>query len=447
MRSEPATVRVVLAAHPTVGHTSALRAIGNRLQEQGHAVSFAVSGGRIPFAKFLPEQVRTVGELIAAIERDFERISLSPALASLWHAARITGKTGYDELEVALQMFTSGLEKHARELAAHVQSWRGDVVVFDYLMPAALLGAQLARVPAISLYHSALPFPVDGAAPFGSSLPDGAAHGPAWTAAEARLNGLLEMADARLTRAAQKLRLPAGRKGFLSQPISSDLNLLNTHAALEPGLLPLEGPVLMTGPCLPRVGAADRDDPALRAFSGKAPRVYLSLGTVFNDQPEVFETILEGIALGAAETVVSAGASYERLASKQRPGVHVFRRVPQVALLAQVDAVVTHGGNNTVQETLASGKPMVVIPFGGDQLANARRIERLEVGAAILPGELTGQRLRSALDVALGAEATACARALGAQLEGIDGTANAAAAIVKLVAARRANAAAGSPSK
>ncbi len=38
-----ASARILLAAHPTVGHTSALRAIGVRLREQGHWVGFCIA--------------------------------------------------------------------------------------------------------------------------------------------------------------------------------------------------------------------------------------------------------------------------------------------------------------------------------------------------------------------------------------------------------------------
>jgi len=45
-----------------------------------------------------------------------------------------------------------------------------------------------------------------------------------------------------------------------------------------------------------------------------------------------------------------------------------------------VDAVISHGGNNTVNETLAAGKPLLVMPVGGEQGDNAGRVEYLGVG-------------------------------------------------------------------
>ena len=42
--------------------------------------------------------------------------------------------------------------------------------------------------------------------------------------------------------------------------------------------------------------------------------------------------------------------------------------------------VVSHGGNNTVNETLAAGKPLLVMPVGGEQADNATRVEWLGAG-------------------------------------------------------------------
>jgi UDP:flavonoid glycosyltransferase YjiC (YdhE family) len=43
--------------------------------------------------------------------------------------------------------------------------------------------------------------------------------------------------------------------------------------------------------------------------------------------------------------------------------------------LNRIDLVVSHGGNNTLNETLYYGKPVIVLPVGGEQHDNASRIE------------------------------------------------------------------------
>jgi MGT family glycosyltransferase len=430
----PRRVHVLFAAHPTVGHTGALRAIGGELRARGHATSFALVQARVPFESRWPEPVRAAAALPRSIASEGATLcSLTPSPLALWHAARLPRATGQGELEIALALFTSGLETQAREIAAHARKVEAAVIVGDYLMPAALLGARLAQRPFAALYHSALPFPAEEAPPFGTVLPESARGTAAWAEAEARLARMSAGFDRRVAQAARALGIPAPESELLRQPISTDLNLLATTPALEPGLRPLSGPVVMTGPCLPPRGALDD---AGRAVLDALPRgvriVYVSLGTVFNDQPGAYRTLVAGAVATGAHVVVSAGASFEALAPLRGPGVQLFRRVPQVPLLDRVDAVITHGGNNTVQECLAAGRPMVVLPFGGDQQANALRVERLGTGQRLRTESLEAGAVKAAHERVMAQDVVARARALAGSLTAYRGAAAATDAVLAL---------------
>ncbi len=427
--------RILLAAHPTVGHTSALRAIGLRLRAQGHAVGFAIARVRLPFADRWPAPLRAGAALPAAIEADgFELLPLTPALSVIWHAARLPSKTGYEELGVAIDIFTAGLADQARAIAAHVDRFRAEVVLGDYLMPAAMLGAAKARRPFAALYHSALPFPVEGAAPFGSGLSPSAHGTAAWREASNALTALGAKLHARVRAAAREIGVAEPRGDLLTRPISPDLNLLATVPALEPGLAPLEGPVVMIGPCLQReTRAEDTAHPALSALPAEGLRVYVSLGTVFNGKPAVYAKILDGLATTGAHVVVSAGDSHRALAARAWPRTRVFHSVPQVALLPKVDVVVTHGGNNTVQECLAAGRPMVVLPFGGDQLVNAARVAQLGVGVGLAARSFDEGEVAAAVIRVRGLADKA--EAIRAALEGVDGAARGASEVLGLASA------------
>jgi len=423
---------ILFAAHPTVGHTSALRAIGAELRARGHATSFAIADARVPWPSLWPEPVQAAARLPAALRAEgFTLVPLAPSPAALWHAARLPRATGQAELEVALALFTSGLEAQARQVAAGASRHGAAAVVGDYLMPAALLGARLAGLPFVALYHSALPFPAEGASPFGTVLPESARGSADWREAEARLERMGADFDARIAEAAVRLRVPSPGRGLLARPLSPDLNLLATAPELEPGLGPLSGEVLMTGPCLPGQAALDEAGrTVLAAVSAARPLVYVSLGTVFNDKPAVYRALIAGALACGAQVVVSAGASLQALAPLASSAVQLFARVPQVQLLERVDAVITHGGNNTVQECLAAGRPMVVVPFGGDQQANARRVERLGVGAHLAADALTPDSVRAALARMLEAHVKARAQALAGALTAYGGTSAAADAIL-----------------
>jgi UDP:flavonoid glycosyltransferase YjiC (YdhE family) len=94
--------------------------------------------------------------------------------------------------------------------------------------------------------------------------------------------------------------------------------------------------------------------------------------------------------------------------------------LPQTSILPHVDAVVTHGGNNTVTECLFFGKPMVVLPLFWDQYDNAQRIDETGFGIRLdtyghAPEELVGALERLLADADLRARLDAVASRLQAQ--------------------------------
>lgn len=428
-------VRVLLAAHPTAGHTNALRAIGKYMLNQDHKVAMTVADTRLPFIEYWPAPFQAAAALPKNIEKDgIEFLPLKFPLAAAWYSAQIPRATGIEELAIALKFFTAGIEQQARQIANHVQQWKADAIVADFLMPAAMLAAQLSNRPYAALYHSALPFPVKDAPPMGTELgKDASPDSEEWRGAMEKLQQTSDFFDKKIADAAKKLGLSFNRQSLMSSPISEDLNLLATTPELEPGLLPLQGPVVMTGPCLPSVKNAPANDPALNIPRDDRPRVYVSLGTVFNGKPHIFKAILEGLSGLGVQAIVSAGSSYDSLIGQAENNVHIFRRVPQVALLPTVDIVITHGGNNTVQETLNAGKPMVVVPFGGDQMANARRVQVLGVGAAVFPAQVTADSICAAVKKTLEPAMVERAQALGDSLKEYHGVAIASSKILELV--------------
>mmetsp|Transcript_120557 Transcript_120557/g.336369 ORF Transcript_120557/g.336369 Transcript_120557/m.336369 type:complete len:505 (-) Transcript_120557:32-1546(-) len=66
------------------------------------------------------------------------------------------------------------------------------------------------------------------------------------------------------------------------------------------------------------------------------------------------------------------------------PNALVCKSLPQVDILrAGVDAFLTHGGQNSFTEAMASGTPILVCPGFGDQVINSHKAERLGVGLKV----------------------------------------------------------------
>ncbi|MDX3385527.1 glycosyltransferase [Streptomyces niveiscabiei] len=97
------------------------------------------------------------------------------------------------------------------------------------------------------------------------------------------------------------------------------------------------------------------------------------------------------------------------------PHVHVTDRVPQPLLLESVDLFLTHGGFNSIRESLRTATPMAVLPQFGDQFGNARRVQELGLGREVTdptPDGITAALREVLADPAVGARARAARLAM-----------------------------------
>jgi zeaxanthin glucosyltransferase len=128
------------------------------------------------------------------------------------------------------------------------------------------------------------------------------------------------------------------------------------------------------------------------------PILYASLGTTRNIQPIIFRLIAEACHNLGVQLVISLGGRLNPEMFSDLPGNPVIRSfVPQIELLKVASIVVTHGGPNTVFETLLEGKPMVVIPIAHDQPAIAERLARLGLAKVLPVMKLSATLIRDAV--------------------------------------------------
>ncbi|MEV3869916.1 macrolide-inactivating glycosyltransferase [Streptomyces sp. NPDC049906] len=161
---------------------------------------------------------------------------------------------------------------------------------------------------------------------------------------------------------------------------------------------------------------ADRVDPARYTFVGAcqgertsqgawqrpagAEKVLLvSLGSTFTKQPEFYRECIRAFGdLPGWHTVLQIGAHVDPAELGEVPAtVEVHPWVPQLAILRQADAFVTHAGAGGSQEGLATGTPMVAVPQAVDQFGNADVLQALGVARHLPMAEATAESLRSAV--------------------------------------------------
>lgn len=135
----------------------------------------------------------------------------------------------------------------------------------------------------------------------------------------------------------------------------------------------------------------------------RRPRVYATLGTIFNSTSgDLFERLLAGLAGVDADVAVTVGRDIDPAAFGPQPAhVRVEQFVPQEELLREADLVVSHGGSGSLMATLAHGLPSVLLPLGADQPHNARRAEELGLAMTLDAATVTPDSIRETVTQAL----------------------------------------------
>jgi UDP:flavonoid glycosyltransferase YjiC (YdhE family) len=129
------------------------------------------------------------------------------------------------------------------------------------------------------------------------------------------------------------------------------------------------------------------------------PLVYITLGTVFNDDLTLFLLAVEAAREFGMRVVVTLGPGNDPAVLGPQPShVTVEQFIPQSELLPACAAVVSHAGSGTFLAALAAGVPQVLLPQAADQFLNAQAGEEGGVAIAVPRAEASVARVREALE-------------------------------------------------
>jgi UDP:flavonoid glycosyltransferase YjiC (YdhE family) len=145
-------------------------------------------------------------------------------------------------------------------------------------------------------------------------------------------------------------------------------------------------------------GAAWEGPPPWPRRLADAPSVYFTLGTEFNlESGDLFTRVVAGLRQLPANVLVTVGREIDPAELGPQPAnVHVERYLPQADVLPHCDLVVFHAGSGTLTGALAHGLPLVLLPMGADQPANAERCECLGLGVTLDVVRATPAEVRDA---------------------------------------------------
>lgn len=343
--------RFLFVVPPLTGHVNPTVAVAGALQARGHDVAWVGHPTRV--RPLLPAGA----ELFGLPEGDADLVERTAAAAN---AVR-----GLASIQFFVESFLLPL---AREMVpgveAAVDAHRPDVLVVDQ---QALAGAIVARRRGLPWATSATTSAelVDPLAPFPKVA--------AW-----RAGLLVELQQAH---------------GLVPGPLAESPHrvlVFSTPALVGPGPWPAHWAF---------VGPATGGDRPYVPFPwerlDERPKVLVSLGTVNADRRvRFYDVVVEALADRPWQVVLVAP---EAMVPTVPSNVLRFDRVPQLELLSRMNAIVCHGGHNTVCESLARGLPLVVTPIKDDQPVVAAQVVAAGAGLRLSFGRLRPDELREAV--------------------------------------------------
>ncbi len=350
--------RLLFVVPPLTGHVNPSASLGAALRARGHEVAWVGHPGAV--RPLLPEGARLfpLDEREVMARRDRSLGGLSPARGLL------AFKELWEELFLPLgRSMLPGVEAAAREL-------RPDLLLVDQ---QALAGALAARRLGIRWATLA-------------------------TTAAGVVDSLADLPKVREWMVARKAELER-EAGLAPRPeaeLSPELVLVfSTPELAGPGPYPPQ--LRWIGPCFsPR--ATEPPFPWERLREGRL--LFVSLGTVnAGHGGPLYRALVEALAEEPLQVVVAAPPEAFGPAPDN---FLVVPRVPQLALLPRVSAVLCHGGQNTVCESLAHGLPLLVAPIRDDQPVIAQQIASAGAGLRLRFGRTSPVELRDAVRRVLG---------------------------------------------
>ena len=129
--------------------------------------------------------------------------------------------------------------------------------------------------------------------------------------------------------------------------------------------------------------------------AGEGALIYFSLGSLGSADVELMRRVIDCLSATPYRYVVSKGPLHAEIDLASNMTGAEF--LPQTSVIPLCDAVITHGGNNTVTECLHFGKPMIVLPLFWDQHDNAQRVHELGLGVRLDTYRFTDAEMHGAL--------------------------------------------------
>jgi MGT family glycosyltransferase len=342
---------------PAYGHVNPTLAIAQELVRRGQNVVY-----------YLPEEFRESVEATRASFRSYQSQLMN-------RIANMSPMLGEESRLVLPQV----LER--------IRAEKPDIILHEPVCLWSRIVAQVLEVPAISLRPTYAMNEHFNMASLRTQMPDN------------RLAQIQEM----LTKVNRDIADICASYGLSPMNLfdvlsyAEPLNLVFLPKAFQPAGDTFDERHLFVGPSiLPRHQATEFP---LDQLSTTRPLLYISLGTIFNNEPAFFKQCVEAFGESAYQVVLSRGKQIDPAALGPIPeNFLVAPYVPQLEILSRARVFITHAGMNSTMESLYYGVPLVAVPQTPEQMVTARRIAEMGLGAMLEKEAITSTMLRETVE-------------------------------------------------
>ncbi len=333
--------RILMVNLPYAGHTTPTLPLARALHERGHAVSYVNAPewqGRVEStgATFIPYV-------------DY------PWAPSRRREKRSCFRAAYDTVLSLGQGF--------------------DVLVYEMLFYPALEAARKLGIPAVRQFSQ-----------------------PAWNGDVAEvmrhrakpflLSAKLIDRQMMSRRTRRALDMPSMTLVQAAMGIGPELNIVSVPAVFQPRRETFDDRYLFVPPpvTLPTPGTQ------VPFADDERPLIYVSMGSVISSR-SLYKKCIRAFGDKDVTVILTTNRVDPESLGALPENMRALSFSPQAAVLRKSDLFITHGGMNSVNEAMACGVPMLVLPVLNDQPFNAAQIERLGIGRRMSPLTATHRSL------------------------------------------------------
>jgi MGT family glycosyltransferase len=175
-----------------------------------------------------------------------------------------------------------------------------------------------------------------------------------------------------------------------------DLNIVFTSEAFQLKRELLDASYIFTGQCYGNIPLTH--DFPLADIQDKSV-IYISLGTVFNDNIPFYRTCLQAFGHSHHIVVMSVGNSVDiSLLGEIPPNFIVKKFVPGREVFKHTNVFISHASMTSTMEALEHRVPLVLFPQATDQYLVASQIEKLGAGIWVKQQNILPQKLRELVE-------------------------------------------------